>query len=274
MMSTNQQLGPIPARRHGDAAAGRRASEPKGQMGDQVTSICQSRRERLSLVPPPSRAAISARPISRSMEFDNQTVLQLLERVAGGDQNAFTTLYRSVNRRIFAFALNQLRDESRAEEVVVDTMHEVWKHPERFNATSKFSTWVLGIARYKILNAFRANTHSYDELTEEMSETVASDEASPHDLLAISQRQAGVRECMDKLTTDHRECMHLVFFEGLSLGEVAELQSCPENTIKTRLFHARQKIKNCLRLLLKREGDGDDVLSSHENTEGNAHVTT
>jgi RNA polymerase sigma-70 factor, ECF subfamily len=191
----------------------------------------------------------------KGMELDNQVVLDLLAKVGKGDQTAFTTLYRSVNRRIFAFAINQLRDDSRAEEIVVDTMHEVWKHPERFNATSKFSTWVLGIARYKILNAFRANAHSFDELTEEMNETVAGDEASPLDLLAGRQREAGVRECMEKLTADHRECMHLVFFEGLSLGEIAVLQACPENTIKTRLFHARQKIKNCLRLLLKREGE-------------------
>jgi RNA polymerase sigma-70 factor, ECF subfamily len=227
------------------------------------------------------RKSEQARGNNNSMELDNQTVLGLLERVGKGDETAFTTLYRSVNRRVFAFALNQLRDEARAEEVVVDTLHEVWKHPERFNATSKFSTWVLGIARYKILNAFRSSTHSYDELTDEMSETVASDDASPHDLLANNQRQAGVRECMDKLTTDHRECMHLVFFEGMSLGEVATLQACPENTIKTRLFHARQKIKNCLRLLLKREGEetggkenAEDALSAHDNSEGSANVTS
>jgi RNA polymerase sigma-70 factor, ECF subfamily len=224
------------------------------------------------------RKSKQARGNNNSMELDNRTVLGLLERVGSGDETAFTTLYKSVNRRVFAFALNQLRDEARAEEVVVDTLHEVWKHPERFNATSKFSTWVLGIARYKILNAFRSSTHSYDELTDEMSETVASDDASPHDLLANSQRQAGVRECMDKLTTDHSECMHLVFFEGMSLGEVATLQACPENTIKTRLFHARQKIKNCLRLLLKREGeetgDREDAGYAHDNSEGNANVTS
>ena len=48
--------------------------------------------------------------------------------------------------------------------------------------------------------------------------------------------------------------MHLVFFEGLALAEVAQIQGCPENTVKTRLFHARQKIKKCLSLLLEREG--------------------
>ena len=48
--------------------------------------------------------------------------------------------------------------------------------------------------------------------------------------------------------------MHLVFFEGLSLAEIAQVQGCPENTVKTRLFHARQKIKKCLSLMLEREG--------------------
>jgi RNA polymerase sigma-70 factor (ECF subfamily) len=49
--------------------------------------------------------------------------------------------------------------------------------------------------------------------------------------------------------------MHLVFFEGMSLAEVAAIQGCPENTVKTRLFHARQKIKNCLKLLVERDGE-------------------
>jgi RNA polymerase sigma-70 factor, ECF subfamily len=227
-----------------------------------VFPICHREAERLSYgISPKHRGG---------MESDNHTVLQLLKRVGNGDQEAFTTLYQSVNRRIFAFALNQLHDEDRAEEVVVDTMHEVWKHPERFNATSKFSTWVLGIARYKILNAFRASTHSYDELTDEMQDTVASDEATPIDILVSRERESGVRECMDKLTADHRECMHLVFFEGLSLSEVAALQSCPEGTIKTRLFHARQKIKNCLRLLLKREGETE--YKNSDKVEGSAHA--
>jgi RNA polymerase sigma-70 factor (ECF subfamily) len=41
----------------------------------------------------------------------------------------------------------------------------------------------------------------------------------------------------------------------MSVGDVARTQQCPEGTVKTRLFHARQKLKNCLRLLLEREGD-------------------
>ena len=59
---------------------------------------------------------------------------------------------------------------------------------------------------------------------------------------------------MQKLSDEHRECLHLVFYEGCALAEIAQLQQVPENTVKTRLFHARQKIKQCLQRMLEREG--------------------
>jgi RNA polymerase sigma-70 factor (ECF subfamily) len=64
---------------------------------------------------------------------------------------------------------------------------------------------------------------------------------------------------MGKLSDEHRECLHLVFFEGMGLAEVAEIQNCPEGTVKTRLFHARQKIKNCLQSLLRSEGTSREI---------------
>jgi RNA polymerase sigma-70 factor, ECF subfamily len=188
------------------------------------------------------------------MEFDNETAFALLARIKNGDENAFRTLYTAFSRRIFAFALNQIHDEARAEEVVIDTMHEVWKKPTEFNGTSKLSTWVLGIARFKVLNSFRESKHDHEELNEDIAESIECEGHTPFESLAEQERAAGIRRCMQKLSDDHRESMQLAFFEGLTLAEIAELQSCPENTVKTRLFHARQKIKNCLRLLLASEG--------------------
>jgi RNA polymerase sigma-70 factor, ECF subfamily len=189
------------------------------------------------------------------MEFDTETAFALLRRIKAGDESAFATLYTSMSRRVFAFALNQVHDEARAEEILIDTMHEVWKKPEQFNGTSKLSTWILGIARYKVLNSFRESKHDHEALDEETAESIPSDAQTPEESLAERQREEGVKRCMSKLSDEHRECMHLAFFEGMTLAEIAGLQSCPENTVKTRLFHARQKIKNCLRLLLESEGE-------------------
>jgi RNA polymerase sigma-70 factor, ECF subfamily len=183
------------------------------------------------------------------MELSNEQVFALLKEIGAGNQAAMAKLYRTFNRKIFAYVLNHLKDTAQAEEIVVDTMHEVWRHPDRFRGEAKFSTWLIGIARYKLLSALRARDPDYEELDEQMP----SDDAQAFELLAQKQRREGVQHCMEKLSEEHRECLHLVFYQGLSLNEVAEIQTCPENTVKTRLFHARQKIKNCLRLLLERE---------------------
>jgi RNA polymerase sigma-70 factor (ECF subfamily) len=188
--------------------------------------------------------------------MDDSQVKLLLERIAREDQAAYRELYTAFSRRVYAYLLNMLNDPGRAEEVLVDTMYEVWRHPTRFRGDSRFTTWLIGIARNKALMAFRGRRFDevHDDL-DDIAETAAAETPDGFAELAAKQRAEGVRRCMDKLGEDHRECMHLVFYEGLSLAEIAAVQNCPENTVKTRLFHARQKIKNCLRLLLGREGE-------------------
>jgi RNA polymerase sigma-70 factor (ECF subfamily) len=189
--------------------------------------------------------------------MDNDEVLRLLSRIGQADEAAFRELYRAFSRRLYAYVLRQLGDPAQAEEIVSDTLYEVWKAPARFRGDAQFSTWLIGIARNKVLMAFRGRKpDSKHEDLDDVAETVASEDAGAFEILAGQQRREGVRHCMDKLSDEHRECVHLVFYEGMSLAEVAQVQSCPEGTVKTRLFHARQKLKNCLKLLLQREGGG------------------
>ena len=187
--------------------------------------------------------------------MDNQRVAELLGRIARQDQAAFQELYKAFSRKVFAYLLNQLKDHVRAEEVLVDTMYEVWRNPARFRGDSQFSTWLIGIARNKALMTYRARRadEDHDEL-DDVAETLASDAPDGFAAAAQKQRQEGVQHCMQKLSEEHRECLHLMFYEGCALAEIAQLQQVPENTVKTRLFHARQKIKQCLQRMLEREG--------------------
>ena len=187
--------------------------------------------------------------------MDNDRVKALLERIGQQDQAAFRELYKAFSRRVHAYVLNMLKDPARAEEVLVDTMYEVWRAPARFRGDSLFSTWLIGVARNKALMVYRGRRADelHDDL-DDIAETTPSDSPDAFAQLAAKQRTEGVRSCMDKLSDEHREAMHLVFYEGFSLAEVADVQGCPENTVKTRLFHARQKIKACLARLVQREG--------------------
>jgi RNA polymerase sigma-70 factor (ECF subfamily) len=192
--------------------------------------------------------------------MDKDEVNQLLERIGREDQRAFRDLYKAFSRKVYAYVLNMLRDHARAEEVVVDTFYEIWRHPQRFRGDSQFSTWLIGIARRKALMVFRARRPDelHDDL-DDVAETTASDTPDGYAELAGKQRREGVQHCMSKLSDEHRECLHLVFYEGMSLAEVADVQNCPEGTVKTRLFHARQKIRNCLQVLLRSEGGAPDA---------------
>jgi len=170
----------------------------------------------------------------------------LLRRMVAGDESALTVLHARLNRRIYAFALRRLSDPDLAEEVVVETLYETWRHAGRFEGRSKVSTWVLGIAHHKAMDKLRANgTRQYEDLGEE-AEQIA--DPAPDTYTRIAQRQQGeqIRACMDTLPDEQREALLLVFYEDMTLGEVAVVQSCPENTVKTRLFHARRKMRECL----------------------------
>lgn len=185
------------------------------------------------------------------MELTNDQAQVLLQRIAQRDEKALRELHKCFGRRIYAFALNRLHDPDGSEAIVSDTLYEVWKYPTRFRGESKFSTWLLGIARYKLLTQLRSRTPQHEELDERMP----TEDLGSFELLAEKERRKGVLHCMEKLSDAHRECLHLVFYEGMSLAEIAQIQNCPENTVKTRLFHARLKIKNCLERLLQRESE-------------------
>lgn len=200
---------------------------------------------------------------NRHGDLDNATALYLLQRVAVKDEQAFVTIHRAMGRRVFAYALRLLKSHEQAEEVTSDTLYEVWKNPERFNGLSRFSTWVLGIARHRVLDRIRSPSRMIDTASTPIDDSIPADEEAALDRIAACERETGVRNCMDKLSDVHRECLHMVFYEGAPLADVALVQGCPENTVKTRLFHARQKIQNCLRLLLISEGRSRTKVASH-----------
>jgi RNA polymerase sigma-70 factor, ECF subfamily len=195
------------------------------------------------------------------MELDTDAVLDLLKQVAQQDEQAFRRLYESASRRVYAFVLQRLGDPAAAAEVVSDTFYEVWRRPGAFRGESRFMTWLLGIARHKLLTRLQGKAARRENMHEDIDEhlELPDDDASDgFTSVAERQRREAVAACLDKLPELQRECLHLVFYEELSLAEIAAVQSAPEGTVKTRLFHARAKIKQCLQRLLQREGAAHD----------------
>lgn len=176
---------------------------------------------------------------------------ELLERIAEGDEAALSQFYQSYHARVYAFVRRRLNDPAEAAEVLNEVMLEVWRKASRFEGRSQPLTWVLGIAHHKALDALRRRGRRQ---TEELDETLPDDDAAPAaELLAAAQNAEVVRRCIEKLSDAHRLMVHLAFFEDMPYPDIARVAECPVGTVKTRVFHAKRLLKECLSLQVERE---------------------
>jgi RNA polymerase sigma-70 factor (ECF subfamily) len=200
---------------------------------------------------------VRARPgMQASSRHDDDTHRADLAAIAAQDQRAMKRFYTAFAPATFQFAMRRLSDPVQAEEVVVETMYEVWRHAARFAGESGVRTWVLGIARHKLLDKLRERYRHRHESLDDENETgdgpgMAAESDAPEGFERVAQREHHemIAHCANKLPEDQREALHLALYEDLPLADIAQIQACPENTVKTRLFHARRKMKECLQRL-------------------------
>ncbi len=171
--------------------------------------------------------------------------VELLAAIAGGSEAALVRFYRLYHARIYSFIVKRLRSDTDAAEVLNEVMLEVWRNASAFQGRSQALTWVLGIAHHKTVDCLRRRPH-HVELEDGAEENIEDETEGPVQLLARKQDEALLRYCLDKLSDAHRSVVHLAFFQELNYTEIATILGCPEGTVKTRMFHAKQKLKECL----------------------------
>lgn len=201
---------------------------------------------------PIERTASYAQPMSKEITSPDDRARELLNLVAAGNLAAYEELYRLVSRRVYAFARRMIENAESAEDVMVDTMYEVWRTAGRFRGDSKVSTWILGIARNKVLMAIRSAQGVQHEDIAEFADLLDAEVPDGFAQLAEKEMRELIRRCIERLSEKHRECIHLVHFEDLTLQEVAAVQAVPEGTVKSRLSHARAKVGACVESALRK----------------------
>jgi RNA polymerase sigma-70 factor (ECF subfamily) len=168
----------------------------------------------------------------------------LLERIVGGDRDAFDTLYRGYYGRLMDFLTRMLKQHELAEEVVNDTMLAVWTGGGAFGGRSRVSTWVFGIAYRKALKRLARERRGPTAPFEAALELAAdSDPGAEFDEAELQRR---FRAALAELSPAHRSVVELTFLLEHSYEEVADIVGCPVNTVKTRMFHARARLRQLL----------------------------
>ncbi|MDH3641519.1 MAG: sigma-70 family RNA polymerase sigma factor [Gammaproteobacteria bacterium] len=162
---------------------------------------------------------------------------ELLSRIIDGDQNALAALYHSYYQRLSRFLIRMLNDPDLVVEVVNDVFLVVWRKAASYRGEASMSSWIIGIAYRKALKALRKR-RPWTPLDDVPAAALASGEE------AIARLE--LDSSLARLSPEHRAVMELTYFFGYSYREIGEILECPENTVKTRMFHARRVLQSIL----------------------------
>lgn len=171
---------------------------------------------------------------------------RLLRRIADGDRAALHALYKKHYNPLLRFMYRITGELDLAQEGINDVMLVVWQKAGDFGGRSKVSTWIMGIAYRKALKLAEKSRRWYQRFSfvdfHDWNEPSAPDAEHTLDTDVRNQLEHGI----GRLPPKQRAVLELTYRYGYSYEEIAEVAGCPVNTVKTRMFHARAKLRNWL----------------------------
>ena len=189
---------------------------------------------------------VSAEKECSARKASDDADLSLMAEIAEGDRSAFKLLYEKYYDRLLRFICRVTGQIEEAQEGVNDVMLVVWQTSSRFRGESKVSTWILGIAYRKALQLAEKKRRWVDRFK-------AREVADWNELPGLGPEHTDQAEVQDwlqqglgQLSPKQRAVVELTHYYGYSYVEIASILDCPVNTVKTRMFHAREKLRQTL----------------------------
>ena len=183
--------------------------------------------------------------ILAAMRRDDE--LSLLRHIAQKDRSAFEALYALYYRRLFSYLFKLTRRAEMVEEVLNEVMLVIWMKAASFDGRSRPSTWIFGIAYHKAMKALAQRRPAEQPGESRAGEAVeAADPDEPESLMARRELASTLGRALAALSPEQRAVVELTYYYGLSYQEIAEVVNCPVNTVKTRMFHARRRLRDLL----------------------------
>jgi RNA polymerase sigma-70 factor, ECF subfamily len=193
------------------------------------------------------RAAGHSRPLRRGGRDESVNVADaaVMRRIATADRSAMHVLFSRHHLAVYRFVMQRLQDKALAENVTGEVFLDVWRQASRFQGRSTALTWILAIARQKTLTAAHPKRRApFDGDVAAAAAERADDATAP---LQAKDRNTVLRNCMTRLSADHREVIDLVYYQEQSMESVATILGIARDTAKTRVFSARKRLADELR---------------------------
>ncbi|MEM7301285.1 MAG: sigma-70 family RNA polymerase sigma factor [Pseudomonadota bacterium] len=170
---------------------------------------------------------------------------ELIKRVADGDRFALERLYAKHHVRVFRFIRRFESNEATAEDLANDVFLDVWNQAAKFEGRSQVTSWFLSIARFKALSERRKRRNVVDP--DDALSKMADPADDPEIVAQKSNKSEMLKMCIGALSEDHRVIVDLVYYHERSISEIAEILEIPQNTVKTRMFHARKNLSEIMK---------------------------
>lgn len=184
--------------------------------------------------------------------------LELLNRFQSGDDGAFAELLRRYERPIYNFLLRSVRDRTAAEDLAQEVFMRVIAGADGFQRDSKLSTWMYTIARHLCIDHARRMKHrrhasldgagpeSEDGPGARLLERIAHDGPGVDRHADSSQLRERIAQAVEALPDEQREVFLMRQVEGLPFAEIALICGVPENTVKSRMRYALERLQSAL----------------------------
>lgn len=182
------------------------------------------------------------------------TDIQLINLTLQGDQSAYTELIRRHQRFVFTLALRFAKSREDAEEIAQDCFVKAYRSLSGFQQQSKFSTWLYSIVYTTAMSSLRkkrVQTASIDD--EEHSVQIESMGSYGQDITENKSRSFYLNQAIAQLLPDDAAIITLFYKGEQSLEEIGQALNMEPNTVKVKLFRARQRLKDRLERNLKHE---------------------
>ena len=162
----------------------------------------------------------------------------------GGNKDAFSSLVTGYLPRLYVVAYSFLRNVDDAADACQETFLKVYRNLYRFDEDRSFYPWIYRILKNVCLNQLKKRKRAFNE--SDGVEELPSHYKAPEKLLMEKEDVSALLEAIKRLPEHHREILVLKEWGGASYREMAEMLSIPEGTVMSRLFNARQALKEAL----------------------------
>ena len=181
--------------------------------------------------------------------------IELIEQTLGGNQSAYADLVKRHQRFVFTLALRFAKSREDAEEIAQDCFIKAYRSLSSFQQQSKFSTWLYSIVYTTAMTFLRKRRLDTSSIDDDESYIQIAHKPSGYDEYNVENKSRSyyINQAIEQLLPDDATIITMFYKGEQSLEEIAQAMGIEANTVKVKLFRARQRLKERLERNLKHE---------------------